>query len=385
MQIQRVIELCVGLAFATTAAQSADLATSVKTKSYTKSQNSIYLQANLPLRCRTGDPIPLEIELKNSSSHDITWIEAEPHGELNLSIRAASGNFTELKDKNKATPGRFRLVVKTLHPQETHSWKIDLTEKFLLPPGAYRVSLSLGLNPPETKTEAKPTTISLRDMELNISVGNETSLPVETPRAVMPYELFLSDVGGKIGCHFTLEYQDYSLIGRLPAIRSETTNDLSEISATGLLSKLRRDLQGFTIVPDAKNPAIIHIIEQALEYQENYPLNRSVTLAYSGNLVGCVVKDSQGNNLVKGEGLVTTIAKNVEGLVSGSANHDGREAFDDCITEVTVNATNEIVRGILTGCVPLANYSTIVWRAVASKEGKKSKVFVQFYGPKHRE
>jgi hypothetical protein len=73
MQIQRVIELCVGLAFAAAdVAHSADLPKNVKTKSYTQNQNDVYLHANLPLRCRKGDLIPLEIELKNSSSHDIT-------------------------------------------------------------------------------------------------------------------------------------------------------------------------------------------------------------------------------------------------------------------------------------------------------------------------
>jgi hypothetical protein len=213
------------------------------------------------------------------------------------------------------------------------------------------------------------------------SVGKETSMQTETARAVMPYEHFLFDVGGKIGCHFTLEFQDYSLIGRLPRIRSETTNDLSEISATSLLSKLRRDLKGFTIIPNDKNPSIIHIIEQALEHQENYPLNRRITLAYSGNLVGCVVKDAKGKNLVKGDGLVTMIAKNVEGIASGSASHDGREAFDDCITEVSVDATNKTVRSILTDYIPLDNYKTILWRAVAAKQAGESKVFVQFYGP----
>jgi hypothetical protein len=195
---------------------------------------------------------------------------------------------------------------------------------------------------------------------------------------------YLYNIGPKLGCHFTLEYRSYGLTGKSPELVGMVSNDLSIASIPALLTKLHHDLSGFTLEPEAKNPKIIHIIESGLNSQKDYVLNRRIDLRYSGNLVGCTVKDAEGRELVKGEGLVMAASKEAPGIQDGSDEAGSEGAFNDCYTTVSINATNETVRGILTDCIPRADYPTVLWRAVTTITGQEGEtnVLVQFYGPK---
>src|SRR3954470_12565755 len=53
---------------------------------------------------------------------------------------------------------------------------------------------------------------------------------------------YLSEIGEKLGCHFTVEYRSYLLTGKMPKIRENVSNDLSISSLAALVTKLRRDL-----------------------------------------------------------------------------------------------------------------------------------------------
>jgi hypothetical protein len=195
---------------------------------------------------------------------------------------------------------------------------------------------------------------------------------------------YLYNIGPKLGCHFTLEYRGYRLTGKSSELVGMVSNDLSIASIPALFTKLHHDLSGFSLEPDAKNPKIIHIIESGLNSQKDYVLNRRIDLRYSGNLVGCTVKDAEGRELVKGEGLVVAASKEAPGIQDGSDEAGSEGAFNDCYTTVTVNATNETVRGILTDYIPLADYPIVLWQAVTTITGQEGKtnVLVQFYGPK---
>jgi len=204
---------------------------------------------------------------------------------------------------------------------------------------------------------------------------------------VMPCEDYLFLIGPKLGCYFTLEYQSYKLTRQLPRIESFitfTTNDLAVASTADLVSNLRRSLNGFTIEQDVKNPKVIHIIEGILERQKDYVLNKRTSLSYSGNLVNCVVIDAQGRNLVHGEGIVNAMANKVGGIQNGTTGDNSQGGFDDCSTLVSIDATNETVRSILTDYIPLAGYKTILWRAATTITGREGKtnVLIQFYGVK---
>jgi hypothetical protein len=218
----------------------------------------------------------------------------------------------------------------------------------------------------------------------NPHLGKEESMPnADEGPEIMPCIDYLSLIGDRLGCHFTLEYQSPSVTGQFPEVKSAITNEAGITSVSSLMSKLRNSLKGFIVTRDSRNPLILHVIERALQGQKGYVLDERISLEYSGNLVGCVVKDEQGRDLVNGEGLVTAIAKQVAGIQSGPASPDGLDAFDDCLTVVEVKATNEAIRSILTDHLPLTNYASILWRGVTTIESGKTSVMVQFYGPRN--
>jgi hypothetical protein len=108
---------------------------------------------------------------------------------------------------------------------------------------------------------------------------------------------------------------------------------------------------------------------------------------YSGNLVACDVKDSEGKSLVHGVGLLAAMAKQVPGIRSGTEidGLGGESTIVDCVTTVEVNATNQSIRTVITECLPKTGYNPILWKAVTSVEKGKPIVLVQFMGPAPRD
>src|SRR6266702_38073 len=100
---------------------------------------------------------------------------------------------------------------------------------------------------------------------------------------------YLFEIGNKLGCYFTLEYRAYALAAVVPKIEQVVSNDLAIASVPAVVSKLRRDLAGYTVVQNQKNPNIVHIVEQGLEQEKDYPLDKRISVVYSGNLAACVV------------------------------------------------------------------------------------------------
>jgi hypothetical protein len=146
------------------------------------------------------------------------------------------------------------------------------------------------------------------------------------------------------------------------------------------------------VVPDAKNPKIIHIIEKVLADDENYALNKKITVHYSGLLEGTniTVMPINGRSTLVG-GLLPAVAEKAgdirAGLEnSGASSGGGSGLATDSITKVNINATNETVRSIFTDCLPTANYNPVMWTAVTTKRGNAQNelvqcVLVDFFGP----
>lgn len=127
---------------------------------------------------------------------------------------------------------------------------------------------------------------SVRARELHAgAVAKITSAVSEDqPPAVMPYRDYLSVVGAKLGCYFTLEYRHQG--PAMTMLMAEVTDDLSITSIDSLLRKLRRDLNAFAIFQDQRNPRILHLVDRVLQQQPGYPLDKKLSLDYRGNLVG---------------------------------------------------------------------------------------------------
>jgi hypothetical protein len=192
---------------------------------------------------------------------------------------------------------------------------------------------------------------------------------------------YLSEIGQKLGCHFTVEYRSYLLTGKMPKIRENVSNDLSISSLAALVTKLRRDLPGYTIATDPKHAKVVHIVEDALENQKDYVLNKKLTLKYSGHLATCEGTDEAGRRIPRGIGLVRALAEQVGNLQQGSDEAGNARTIIDCWTEVNVDVKNQAVRSILTDCLPISNYKAVLWRAVTTRDVHgKTVVTVQFSG-----
>ena len=216
-----------------------------------------------------------------------------------------------------------------------------------------------------------------------------------------PYRSFvriLDENGEKLGCSFTIEYRGYAVTGKESKAgpfyirNTKIKADLDADSVPSLMSKLRDYLDGFLVVPDVKNPKIIHIIEKVLADDRNYVLNKKISVNYSGLLGGAIIPDmpSNGSATLVG-GLLPAVAEKVGDIRGGCENSGGGGGGGGCPwdfdTQINVNATNETVRSIFTDCLPTANYNPVMWVAVTSKRNDEHNEMVQcvlvgFYGPK---
>ena len=119
------------------------------------------------------------------------------------------------------------------------------------------------------------------------------------------------------------------------------------------------------LVRDAKNPSIIHVIDERLKKIADYPLEKKLTIAFSGT-----IGDLAWAGLSK---RLPTIGPETQVLIG--------DAIDDYVTKVAVDAKDEKVRAVLTDCVPLDVYGPLLWRARTETAGGKTTTSVAYYGP----
>jgi len=230
------------------------------------------------------------------------------------------------------------------------------------------------------------------------SRADETNAIASKPSE--PYRSFmriLDENGENLGCSFTIEYRGYAVTGKESKADPFYTQytkvraDLDADSIPSLVSKVRDYLDGFMVVPDAKNPKIIHIIENVLADDKNYALNKKISVHYSGLLGGTnvLVMPINGRSTLVG-GLLPAVAKKAGDIRGGleTAGSSGFGGFSwDGVTQINVNATNETVRSIFTDCLPTTNYNPVMWVAITSKRNNAQNELVQceivhFFGSK---
>jgi hypothetical protein len=214
----------------------------------------------------------------------------------------------------------------------------------------------------------------------------------------------LKENGAKLGCYFTIEHQDIMLKASLhqmlvttnlnadsiPAFVSNlrkymdgfqlpVTTNLSADSIPAFVSNLRNYLDGFVVVEDARNPRILHIIDKVLADDPDYPLNKRISLKYSGGLAPNL---DTGNKLsfVSIGGLIPALAPKAGRIMSASED-SSTSAFDYShpLPQISVDATNETVRSIMSDCLPLGD-KPVLWRATNTKmTSGELWVWVQFF------
>jgi len=175
----------------------------------------------------------------------------------------------------------------------------------------------------------------------------------------------------KIGCYFTVETYGR---GKTPLRNFDIHAkrfDSKIASIPQLVSALQKEWKEVDIAYDM---AVIHIVARPLIHDPTYALNARVNVQYAGFLGYGRDPDAGTIGLVPYlQKQVPSLALKTEGTITG--------IFNDAETRTQINATNAIVRDVLTKAVPLKGYSVVLWRAETKHGIAGLESVVQFYGP----
>lgn len=189
----------------------------------------------------------------------------------------------------------------------------------------------------------------------------------------MPLDNYLTVIGAKLNCYFTLEldsrrqpqvFRNKASVRFSPLLVASTKEDVGIDTVHALVKKLQRELPEVHVVQSKEYPRIIHLIDASLLADADYSIQKRTSITYSG-----LPSQFPG-----------AIGKSVTGITS-------RQWFmfpivnNDWATTVHVRVSQGTVRDLLTQAVPLAGYKHIIWVAETFAKQGKAETQVQFYGP----
>ena len=207
--------------------------------------------------------------------------------------------------------------------------------------------------------------LCMATVPLSISEGGDPQEMEEVKK--VPWALYLAELPKQLDCHFTIERMGF-MPGKKrdpsPFHRYDLTLDANINTVQGLVEKLRREMKGIAVIQDTKSPVVIHLVEERLLKIEDYVMEKKVDITYSGLI----------------DKLAVELGKHVSGIGPRRGGPIG-EGLGDFYTQVKVNAKNQTVREVLTECVPLKDYSRVLWdtRTWKKKDGQYQTI-VRYHG-----
>lgn len=180
----------------------------------------------------------------------------------------------------------------------------------------------------------------------------------------VPWESYLKMAADKLDCYLTLEllYNDDRASHALA--QSDVRDDREVSSIEELIEIVSRDVKGISFLRNARQGSIIHVIDDRLKSIPDYSLEKTITIDFSGTL----------NWLTTVE-----LPKRLPGIGERRGGLRGEDVADYA-TRVTLNVKDQKLRDVLTDCVPLEVYKSILWRAETSCVDGQSKTTVRYYG-----
>ncbi len=191
----------------------------------------------------------------------------------------------------------------------------------------------------------------------------------------IPMQTFLADIGKRLDCYFTVESVGRAGVHSNPMLHAMVKADPNAIqSIDGLVSFLtNRQWTAFastntiSIVADrvGEKGRIIRLRDRRLLAVTDYALDRRVGVQHEGTtgelmerLAGMDAKVEMERVFSVGEGLINM----------------GDE------TQVSVRCTNKPIREIITDCIPLSDYSRVIWSSYTSGEQESPSVTIRLHG-----
>ena len=190
----------------------------------------------------------------------------------------------------------------------------------------------------------------------NLMLKNDTLLIFE----------YLYSMGDALDCYFTVERMTstatYSSPLDVADIQPEWVNSID-----ALVAKLNNDVTGLSATRSTEWPNVVHLVDDALGAVSGYAIEEEVTLEFSG-----IVDE-----------LIPRLGQELDGLIGPprmSGIPPGEFWLVDGETEAEVAVTDEVVRNVLTGAVPLQNYNRVLWGATTYISNGSHHVEVSFGG-----
>jgi hypothetical protein len=200
------------------------------------------------------------------------------------------------------------------------------------------------------------------------------------------FEDYLSEMGNRLDCYFTVEsightemvYPPNGNPFRAPVygnpILNGTVNvgseDAKSINAmVSFLNKVSIEwgpAQKIRLVAEKieRNKTIIRIRDARLSDVAGYVLNTKVSIEYNGIPNGLLTLLSTQDPLIRPRNFVSTVG----------------DIGIDINTPVRVAVKDTPIRNLLTDCIPLSEYSRIIWGSFTNGKAESPVVTVEFYG-----
>lgn len=179
------------------------------------------------------------------------------------------------------------------------------------------------------------------------------------------WEHYLASTGKSLGCHFTIEILVRELDDPKSSSRFFVDDDKEVKTVDEVIDKASKKTEGLIFVKNKNNPQIVHVIDDDLRKIPGYAIDQKMDLKYSGFL----------------DEISKAIETKFPALGPRRSGDLAKFLIADPVTEIEIDAKDQVVRDILTDCVPLKGYSPLLWRAETERAEGKGKTIVQYYGP----
>lgn len=187
----------------------------------------------------------------------------------------------------------------------------------------------------------------------------------------IPLDVYLPDMGEKLGVHITAHYLlDPTSFEPSAFEQTETPMDRSVNTIEELIQEIKRSIKGVQVVLDEhdKNNTVIHLIDEKLGEHKSI-LDHKIDLQWSGSPSDLVEELER---------------RGVPGIRSPLIQDLKKGLTGDYQTEMKVNAQRQSLRHIFTHNLDLKSYSRLVWVAKTQQEPVAGawRTWVGFTGPK---
>jgi hypothetical protein len=196
-------------------------------------------------------------------------------------------------------------------------------------------------------------------------VGGAAPTTKNSTDGTLPLESFLERAGKRLSISVTLECDErHEADKHSPFLTLQVPRGDEVKTADDLQAFLRQEVSQARIERDEDKPEVWHLVEQTLPTDDSYLMNARLSVQFAG------APTSLLNHLTDKSG----------GRIGPPKDHNLNSRCFDVSTKVNVSVEEKSYRSIISACLPLAEYSRILWIAEVHKRANLEVAEVRFQG-----